>query len=140
MAFLAIEGVALVGMVRWVSGMLAPPAGARFLTASLLLLSVGSATTARSSPMAWEVQFASFQLSPLVFLGAVWALGARRWGDTSKEHRDFVYMMLGLLGFALVACLVRTGAYALRLDAPLYGLPVMLVAISCVHTARRLVG
>ena len=47
-------------------------------------------------------------------------------------------MMLGLLGFALVACLVRTGAYALRLDAPLYGLPVMLVAISCVHTARRL--
>ena len=39
-------------------------------------------------------------------------------------------MMLGLLGFALVACLVRTGAYALRLDAPLYGLPVMLIAIA----------
>ena len=76
----------------------------------------------------------------MVFLAAVWALGARRWGETSKEHRDFVYMMLGLLGFALVACLVRTGAYALRLDAPLYGLPVMLVAIACVHTARRLVG
>ena len=90
--------------------------------------------------MAWELQFASFQLSPLVFLGAVWALGARRWGDTSEEHRDFVYMMLGLLGFALVACLVRTGVYALRLEAPLYGLPVMLVAIACVHTARRLVA
>ena len=90
--------------------------------------------------MAWELQFASFQLSPMVFLAAVWALGARRWGETSKEHRDFVYMMLGLLGFALVACLVRTGAYALRLDAPLYGLPVMLVAIACVHTARRLVA
>ena len=139
LAFLVIEGVALVGMVRWVSGMLAPPAGARFLTAALLLLSIGSATTARGSPLAWELQFASFQLSPMVFLAAVWALGARRWGDTSKEHLDFVYMMLGLLGFALVACLVRTGAYALRLDAPLYGLPVMLVAISCVHTARRLV-
>ena len=138
--FLVIEAVALVGMVRWVSGMLAPPAGARFLTAALLLLSVGSAATARSSPMAWEVQFASFQLSPVVFLGAVWALGAWRWGDTNSEHREFVYTMLGLLGFALVACLVRTGAYALRLDAPLYGLPVMLVAISCVHTARRLVA
>ena len=110
-------------MVRWVSGMLAPAAGARFLTAALLLLSVGSATTARGSPLAWELQFASFQLSPLVFLAAVWALGARRWGDTSNEHREFVYMMLGLLGFALVACLVRTGAYALRLDAALYGLP-----------------
>ena len=48
-------------------------------------------------------------------------------------------MMLGLLGFALVACLVRTGGYALRLDAALYGLPVMLIAISCVHAARRLV-
>ena len=90
--------------------------------------------------MAWEVQFASFQLSPLVFLGAVWALGAWRWGETNKEHREFVTMMLGLLGFALAACLVRTGAYALRLEAPLYGLPVMLIAISCVHTARRLVA
>ena len=140
MAFLAIEGVALVGDGALGERHARAPAGARFLTASLLLLSVGSATTARGSPMAWEVQFASFQLSPLVFLGAVWALGARRWGETSKEHRDFVYMMLGLLGFALVACLVRTGAYALRLDAPLYGLPVMLVAISCVHTARRLVA
>ena len=139
LAFLVVEGFALVGMVRWVSGMLAPPAGARFLTASLLLLSVGSAATARSSPLAWEVQFASFQLSPVVFLGAVWALGARRWGETNDEHRDFVTMMLGLLGFALAACLVRTGGYALRLDAPLYGLPVMLVAISCVHTARCLV-
>ena len=89
-----------------------------FLTAALLLLSVGSATTARGSPLAWELQFASFQLSPLVFLAAVWALGARRWGETSKEHREFVYMMLGLLGFALVACLVRTGGYALRLDGP----------------------
>ena len=61
MAFLAIEGAALLCMVRWVSGMLAPPAGARFLTAALLLLSVGSAATARGSPMAWELQFASFQ-------------------------------------------------------------------------------
>jgi len=138
-AFLAVEGVALFGMVRWASGMLAPPAGARFLTAALLLLSVGSAATARDSTLAWELQFAAFQLSPLVFYGAVWALGARRWGDTSAEHRDFVYMTLGLLGFALVACLARTGRYALRLEAALYGLPLMLVAISSVHAARRLV-
>jgi hypothetical protein len=139
LAFLVTEGIVLIAMVRWVSGMLAQPAGARFLTAALLLLSVGSAASARDSPMAWEVQFASFQLSPLVFLGAVWALGARRWGNTNNEHREFVITMLGLLGFALAACLVRTGAYALHLDAELYGLPLMLIAISCVHTARALV-
>ncbi|MFI5459899.1 MAG: tetratricopeptide repeat protein [Isosphaerales bacterium] len=137
--FLVIEAVVLIGMVRWVSGVLAPPSGARLLTAALLLLSVGSAATSRDSPIAWEFQFASFQLSPLVFLGTVWALGARRWGDSRQEHRDFVYMMLGLLGFALVACLVRTGGYALRLEPALYALPLMLVAISCVHASRRLV-
>ena len=51
-AFLAIEGAVLVAMVRWVSGMLAPATNARFLTASLLLLSVGSAATTRGSPTA----------------------------------------------------------------------------------------
>ena len=78
-------------------------------------------------------------MSPLVFLASVWILGARRWGDSSQEHLDFVYMMLGLLGFALVSCLFRTGAYALRLEPSLYALPLMLGAISCVHAARRLV-
>jgi hypothetical protein len=139
LAFLSFEGITLIAMVRWVSGMLAPVAGARFLTAALLLLSVGSAATARGSPTAWEVQFASFQLSPLVFLVAVWVLGARRWEETSEGHRGYVYMVLGLLGFALMACLIRTGGYALRLEAPLYGLPIMLVAIAGVHAARRLV-
>ena len=137
-AFLAIEGAVLVAMVRWVSGMLAPAANARFLTAALLLLSLGTAATTRGSPTASGLQLASFELSPLVFLGAVWTLGARRWGATSEQHRDFVYMALGLLGFALIACLARTGGYALRLDAALYGLPAMLIAVSCVHAARRL--
>jgi len=138
LAFLAIEGAVLVAMVRWVSGMLEPVTNARFLTAALMLLSLGTAATTRGSPTTSGLQLASFELSPLVFLGAVWALGARRWGDTSSQHRDFVYMALGLLGFALVACLARTGGYALRLDAALYGLPAMLIAVSCVHAARRL--
>ncbi|HEX3448957.1 MAG TPA: tetratricopeptide repeat protein, partial [Isosphaeraceae bacterium] len=137
-AFLAMEGAVLVAMVRWVSGMLAPAANARFLTAALLLLSLGTAATTRGSPTASGLQLASFELSPLVFLGAVWILGARRWGATSEQHREFVYMALGLLGFALVACLARTGGYALRLDAALYALPAMLIAVSCVHAARRL--
>jgi tetratricopeptide (TPR) repeat protein len=136
--FLAIDALALVAMVRWVSGMLARPSGARFLTIALLLISIGSAATTRGSPVAWSLQFTSFQLSPLVFLASVWALGARRWGRSSDEHREFVYMMLGLLGFALLSCLFRTGAYALRLEPSLYALPLMLGAISLVHASRRL--
>jgi len=130
--FLAVDALALVGMVRWVSGMLAPRSGARFLTIALLLLSVGSAATTRGSPIAWSLQFASFQLSPLVFLVSIWALGARRWGSSSQGHLDFAYLMLGLLGFALVSCLFRTGGYALRLEPSLYALPLMVGAISCI--------
>ncbi|HKI21312.1 MAG TPA: tetratricopeptide repeat protein, partial [Isosphaeraceae bacterium] len=137
--FLACDALALIAMVRWVSGMLARRSGARFLTIALLLLSIGSAATTRGSPIAWGLQFASFQLSPLVFLASVWILGARRWGASSKEHLDFAYIMLGLLGFALVSCLFRTGAYAMRLEPSLYGLPLMVGAISCVHAARALV-
>ena len=136
--FLAIDALALVAMVRWVSGMLARRSGARFLTIALLLLSIGSAATTRGSPVAWGLQFASFQLSPLVFLGSVWALGARQWGRSREEHREFAYMMLGLLGFALLSCLFRTGAYALRLEPSLYALPLMLGAISLVLASRLL--
>ncbi len=138
--FLAIDALALVAMVHWVSGMLSRAAGARFLTIALLLISVGSAATTRGSPIAWSLQFAAFQLSPLVFLASVWASGARRWGESNEEHRDFAYMMLGLLGFALVSCLFRTGMYALRLERSLYALPLMLGAISLVHASRRLVA
>jgi tetratricopeptide (TPR) repeat protein len=137
--FLAVDALALIALVRWTSGMLARRSGARFLTIALLLLSIGSAATTRGSPIAWSLQFASFQLSPLVFLASVWILGRRRWGSSSREHLDFVYMMLGLLGFALVSCLFRTGYYALRLETSLYALPLMVGAIACVHTARRLV-
>ena len=71
---LATYGLVLVALVRIISGMLAPRPGARLLTAALLLLSVGSAATARGSPTSWGLQFASFQLSPLVLLASVWAL------------------------------------------------------------------
>ena len=74
----------------------------------------------------------------VVFLGAVWALGARRWGASSAEHRRFASLVLGLLGFAFLACLIRTGVYALRLESALYAVPVMLGALACVQAARRL--
>jgi tetratricopeptide (TPR) repeat protein len=136
---LAGDALVLLVLVRGVSGMLAPRPGARFLTATLLLLSIGSAATASGTAVAWNWQFAAFQAPALIFLSAVWAVGIRRWGSSDEEHRDFAYMIIGLLGFALVACVVRTGAYALRLDPQLYAVPLMVVAIAIIHAARRLV-
>ena len=138
LAFLGALLTVLVAMVRWVSGRLAEPAGARLMTASLLLISVGSAATTRGSTLAWNLQFASFQLAPLVFLATVFAMGTRRWGPSEKQHREFVYTIFGVLGFALFSCLIRAGAYVMRLEAAYYALPAMFGAISVVLAARRL--
>jgi tetratricopeptide (TPR) repeat protein len=138
LVFLGALLAVLVAMVRWVSGRLAGPAGARLMTASLLLISVGSAATTRGSTLAWNLQFASFQLAPLVFLATVFAMGARQWGPSEKQHREFVYTLFGVLGFALFSCLFRAGAYVMRLEAAYYALPAMFGAISVVLAARRL--
>ncbi len=111
---------------------------ARFLTAALLLMSMGSVATARGSPVAWGWQFAAFQAPAVVFLGAAWALGLRRWGDSDESHRQFSILTLGLLGLAFLACTARIGAYALRIHPALYAVPVMLGAIAAVLVSRRL--
>ena len=134
----AVDGLALIALVRIVAGMLVPRGQARFLSAALLLLSVGSIATASQSPVAWGWQFAAFQAPAVVFLGAVWCLGLRRWAESDGGERDFAVLALGLLGFAFLACAIRTGAYALRLEPSLYAVPVMLGAIATVHAARRL--
>ena len=139
LAFLAIEAIALLATVRWVSSMLAPPAGARLLTTALLLLSMGSATTSRTSPLAWELQFASFQLSPLVFLAAIWALGAAVGRDEQgsprlclHDARPSGFFPGGVPGSHGGLC-ITPGGVALSV-------PAMLIAIGGVHTARRLTG
>ena len=134
----AVDGLALIGLVRAVAGMLVSRPQARFLTAALLLLSVGSVATARGVPVAWGWQFAAFQSPAVVFLGAVGLLGLRRWGDSDDDHRQFAILMLGLLGFAFLACTIRIGAYAMRLEPALYAVPVMLGAIAAVNASRRL--
>jgi tetratricopeptide (TPR) repeat protein len=129
----------LLAMVRAVSGRLAEPAGARLLTASLLLISAGSAATTRGSTLAWNLQFASFQLAPIVFLATVFAMGTRQWGPSEKQHREFAYTLFGVLGFALFSCLFRAGIYVMRLEPAYYALPAMFGAISVVLAVRRLV-
>ncbi len=134
----ALDGLALVALTRVVAGMLVPRASARFLTSALLLMSVGSVLTARGSPVPWGWQFAAFQAPAVVLLGAVGALGLRRWGETDADHRQFTVLALGLLGFAAIACVVRVGSYAMRLEPALYAGPVMVGAAALVALARRL--
>ena len=138
LVFLAVVALVLVALVRWASGRLAEPRGAWLMTASLLLISLGSAATTRGSSIAWALQFACFQLAPLVFLATVFAMGKRQWGSSEREHREYVYTMFGVLGFALFSCMFRAGAYVLRLDLALYAMPAMLGAISVVLASRRL--
>ncbi len=138
LAFLGVLALVLVVLVRWASGRLAEPRGAWLMTVSLLLISLGSAATTRGSSIASALQFACFLLAPVVFLATVAAMGRRQWGSSEAEHREFVYTMFGVLGFALFSCLIRAGAYVLRLDAALYALPAMLGAISVVLACRRL--
>ena len=118
--FLGAIAIVLVCLVRWASGRLAEPKGAWLLTASLLLISLGSAATTRGSSVAAGLQFACFLLAPLVFLATVFAMGKRQWGSSQAEHREYVYTMFGVLGFALFSCLIRAGAYVLRLETALY--------------------
>ena len=134
----AVDGFALIALVRAVAGMLVSRGQARFLATALLLMSVGSVATARGSPVPWGWQFAAFQAPAAVFLGAACCIGLRRWGDSEESHRRFAILALGLLGFAFLACTVRIGAHALRLEPALYAVPVMLGAIATVIAARRL--
>lgn len=133
-----VDGVALVALVRAVTGMLVSRGQARFLTTTLLLMSVGSVATARGSPVPFGWQFAAFQAPAVVFLGAAWSLGRRRWGESDESDRRFTILALGLLGLAFLACTARIGAYALMVEPALYAVPVMLGAIAAVSLAQRL--
>src|SRR5262249_26478026 len=58
--------------------------------------------------------------------------------EPTEELRETTYFALGLLAFAFVSGLIRTGVFALELAPALYAVPVMLAGVACVHTARRL--
>ena len=65
---------------------------------------LGSAATTRGSSIAWALQFACFLFAPVVFLATVITMGTRQWGASEEKHREFVYTMFGVLGFALFSC------------------------------------
>ena len=130
------SGLALLALSRIVGGMLVPANDAWYLTVPLILMSVFNATMARRVAGPWEWQFAAFQAPALVFLCAVLGLRFRNWEPSALANRWFGNLLLGLLGFALVTSLVRTGVYALEIPTALHAVPVMFIALGCVHGAR----
>ena len=131
-----IQIVALLALARTVGGMLVPGKDAWYLTVPLILMSVFNATMARHVAGPWEWQFAAFQAPALVFLCAVLGLRLRNWEPSDLANRWFGNLLLGLLGFALVTSLVRTGVYALEIPPSLHAVPLMFIALGCFHGAR----
>ena len=115
----SIQVAALLALSRAVGGMLVPGKDAWYLTVPLILMSVFNATMARRVAGPWEWQFAAFQVPALVFLGAVLGLKLRNWEPSAPANRWFGNLLLGLLGFALVTSLIRTGVYALEVPPAL---------------------
>ncbi len=112
------------------------PRDAWLLTLPLIVISVFNATMARGVAGPWAWQFAAFQTPAIAFLAAVWGLRFRTGESAAGANRQFGNLFLGVLGFALVTSLIRTGAYALELVPTLYGVPLALTAMAYVHGAR----
>ena len=95
-----------------------------------------------SRGMPFAVGFPIFLIPSAIFLGAVSWLNARlrsKPGPSEEPTRlDFAYLEFGLLGFAFLAGVLRTGAVVLQLPPALYAIPAMLLAIAGVSTARAI--
>ncbi|MGC8639119.1 MAG: hypothetical protein ACP5XB_04490 [Isosphaeraceae bacterium] len=138
LAGFAVQVAALLTLSRLVSGKIVAARDAWMLTLPLIVMSVFNATMARGVAGPWAWQFAAFQTPAIVFLAAVWGLRTRTAEQSAEANRRFGDLFLGVLCFALVASVIRTGAYALELLPTLYAVPVILTAVACVHGARWL--
>jgi tetratricopeptide (TPR) repeat protein len=131
-----VQIAALLALARIVSGQLVPARDSWRLTVPLIVMSVFNATMARGVAGPWGWQFAAFQTPAVVFLAAVWGLRTRSTESSAEASRQFGNLFLGVLSFALVTSVIRTGAYALELLPTFYGVPLILTALACVHGAR----
>jgi tetratricopeptide (TPR) repeat protein len=136
LAGFAIQIGALLALSRVVSGQLVSARDSWMLTVPLIVMSVFNATMARGVVGPWGWQFAAFQTPALVFLAAVWGLKTRHPDPAAETNRQFGILFLGVLGFALVTSVIRTGTYALELLPTLYGVPLIVTALALVHGAR----
>ena len=132
----AMQVAALFALSVGVAGMLLSRSDRWYLAVPLILMSVFNATMARKVAGPWEWQFAAFQAPALVFVGSVLGLRFPTRAPSAAANRWFGNLLLGLLGFALITSLIRTGAYALEIPTALYAVPVMWIALGCVHGAH----
>ena len=128
LGLLAVDLVVLGLLSRWLVRAMKFRSGWAFTAAYFVLAAANSGAW---PGMAFDVGFAVFVAPAVVFLGAVAWLNRRPW-----EGAEVAYQELGLLGFAFLAGVFRTGSMILHLPAPLYAVPTMLAAIAAVGTAR----
>ncbi len=132
-----VDAMLLFVLARWVVQALGVPSGGVFTTAFFALASF-NAGAARGMP--FEAGLAVFLAPSAIFLGAVSWLNARlkpRAGSEQETPR-LAYEEFGLLAFAFLLGVARTGGAVLQLVPALYAVPAMLAAIACVSTARAI--
>lgn len=129
----AVDLALLLALARWVVGALGIGPAGRFSAAFFAL----AAFNAGASPgMPAGAGLAVFVLPGVVFLGAVAWLGRRVVVKGWSGPAGLAYLEFGLLAFAFLSGVARTGAAVLHLASPFYAVPAMLAAIAGVTTAR----
>ena len=135
---LGFDVVALFLLIRLVASRMGMTHGALSLSVALFSLSVFNVAVAPGLTWPWSWQFAMFLAPAFVFLAAVsWAI-TRLQSHPLEGRHETTYFVLGIFVFAFLTGAIRTGVFALELVPALYAVPLMVVAIACVHTARRM--
>ena len=135
----AVDAALLLALARGVVGALGFSSSGMF-TAAFFGLAAFNAGASRGMP--FEAGFSVFLTPCAVFLGAVsWLnsrLKPRSQSDAEPLGLDHAYLEFGLLAFAFLSGVLRTGGAVLQLGPTLYAIPAMLTAIAGVSTARAI--
>ena len=131
----ALDAALLLALTRWVVGRLGLGSPEEF-TASYFGLAAFNAGA--SAGMPFGPGFAVFLAPCVLFLGSVSRLNRRVGVEGLSPRPGEAYLESGLLGFAFLSGVARTGAAVLHLNAPLYAIPALLASVAAVSTARAI--
>jgi hypothetical protein len=131
----ALDAALLLALARWVVGALGLSSAGMF-TAAFFGLAAFNAGASRGMPS--EAGLAVFLVPCVVFLGGVAWLNRRVGPKTDISNSEQAYLGFGLLAFAFLSGVLRTGGLVLHLVPSLYAVPAMLTAIAGVSTARAI--
>ncbi|MFO0907289.1 MAG: hypothetical protein U0794_02825 [Isosphaeraceae bacterium] len=138
LAILGVDSLLLFLLVRAVGWALGVSRSAWILSSWLFGLCVFNAAVAPGSPWPWSWQFATFLAPGIVYLGSVSWLNRRYVPDEHLDPLETTYAGLGLLSFAYLTGIIRTGGFILHLPPYLYAMPTMFGAVAGVVTATNL--